>query len=1148
MSDLITLLHKLEPTSLWTMAPRDLLMRASGLVATGEISAWYWAGSSQLDVEFPRRLDTLICRLRVEGESRITSMCDCHVEAPCQHHIASLMLVCHLLKDFNAFGRFPNKRLAEKLRAVLLTTGLMPQAITPKAEDLQVKHVIIRPKQHQMFAYRLSLSPRAADMTASVPRELQSFVGGYFVSSSTEENFWAWYSALGRTLPVYMQLQHEAVLLQRTPPDDQITLRGRLQIEGDRILMVKEVEVSGQLVTGPRFAIGGSLLYLAEPKLLLKLPNDCQFNFFDEMTSGISINDDYGLKITEQGYEMPLEIWNDAPCVWPKGAGRKLNLELWSNGEAQGRIPEMPVQSHISLMPTEDGRLDVALGLTIADTHTRACLDESIAVENTVLTQCPDPRMLMSKARVQAFKEALFTCWLLRDKKSQAAVIKAISDHPAFKNGRHARTAQYLLRKLQNRATLDESIRASDGLLLASPERGWMLAYDLPQVANELVALACGILGAQFLLHVDDYFDDEPLDPILSVDTHEAMQRLPFLVEECRKRGVALTYKESAITTSSLQMKVSAREEEGMNWFELRPEVWCDGSLIPQDHWEQILLNGHYLDAQGGLRVIDATSADGLRRMSRLLHTQKRENRREEGDEVKVPRLRILDWLELQKHGIQCELPEAQREVLESLVNFEHLQRVPLPKLRATLRGYQHDGYSWLAFHYQHGFGSCLADDMGLGKTLQTIALLAALKEGIVTPPRSALHQRAPHLLVVPPTLLFNWQSEITKFYPELYVHQYTGVKRSLIGIHEGVVLTTYELVRRDIDKLKEKPFDCIIFDEAQAVKNFLGERAQAMRQLNGNFKLVLTGTPLENHAGEYFSIIDLALPGLLGERKNFLALLKDPDPVFNPLNRARPFVLRRTKEKILKELPPKVESDIHLELTEEQKKFYTRAVSEVRAEVMAAFADKTAQQAGIVALAALTRLRQICVSPSLIDPQYSECSPKLSYLCGKLEELRDEGHAALVFSQFTKALDQLEKELIEMGVPYQRLDGSTPQEKRKKLVEAYQDGTSPGVFLISLRAGGAGLNLTRASYVFHLDPWWNPAVENQASDRAHRMGQKKTVFIQRLLMLHTVEEKIMLLKAKKRALFDEVMNGSSVDGSSGGALMTKDDFRFLLE
>jgi non-specific serine/threonine protein kinase len=407
--------------------------------------------------------------------------------------------------------------------------------------------------------------------------------------------------------------------------------------------------------------------------------------------------------------------------------------------------------------------------------------------------------------------------------------------------------------------------------------------------------------------------------------------------------------------------------------------------------------------------------------------------------------------------------------------------------------------------------------------------------------------EKRPHLLVVPPTLLFNWQSEVKKFCPSIYVHEYTGKGRSLIGIKEGLVITTYDIARRDIDTLKDKAFDCVIFDEAQAVKNALGERSRAMRQLRGRFKLCLTGTPMENHAGEYYSIIDLALPGLLGERKTFLASLKDGADGFNMLERTKPFVLRRTKEKILKELPPKVESDIHLELTDEQKRFYTRAVGEVRAEVLAAFQDKTAQQAGIVALAALTRLRQICVSPALIDDQYTECSPKLGYLCGKLEELESEGHAALVFSQFTRALDQLEKQLKDAGLAFQRLDGSTPQEKRKKLVETFQSGQGPAIFLISLRAGGAGLNLTRASYVFHLDPWWNPAVENQASDRAHRMGQTSTVFIQRLLMLHTVEEKIMTLKGRKKELFEQVVNGSST-GDGQGALITRDDFKFLLE
>jgi non-specific serine/threonine protein kinase len=286
----------------------------------------------------------------------------------------------------------------------------------------------------------------------------------------------------------------------------------------------------------------------------------------------------------------------------------------------------------------------------------------------------------------------------------------------------------------------------------------------------------------------------------------------------------------------------------------------------------------------------------------------------------------------------------------------------------------------------------------------------------------------------------------------------------------------------------------------------------------------------------------------LFGDYQTFLQAQKNAELEFKPIDRARPFVLRRTKERILKELPPKVESDMHLDLTEEQKRFYTRAVADVRAEVLAAFKDKTAQQAGIVALAALTRLRQICVSPALIDPTHQEMSPKMSYLIDKLQELQSEGHAALVFSQFTKSLDLLDMHLADAKIDRLRLDGSTPQQKRKALVESFQNGKGPGLFLISLKAGGAGLNLTRASYVFHLDPWWNPAAENQASDRAHRMGQQQTVFIQRLLMRHTIEEKIMQLKQQKRAVFDQVLGGVESDRATTGSIITREDLRFLLE
>jgi SNF2 family DNA or RNA helicase len=357
------------------------------------------------------------------------------------------------------------------------------------------------------------------------------------------------------------------------------------------------------------------------------------------------------------------------------------------------------------------------------------------------------------------------------------------------------------------------------------------------------------------------------------------------------------------------------------------------------------------------------------------------------------------------------------------------------------------------------------------------------------------------------------------------------------------VVLTTYEIARRDIERLENLRFDIAVFDEAQNVKNIASARAQAMRRVRAEFTLCLTGTPVENHAGEYLAILDLAVPGLFGKPSEFRERLRRDDTL---LHRGRPFVLRRTKNAILDELPPKVESDIALDLSPVQKEMYTRATAEVREEVLQAFADKSVQTAGIVALAALTRLRQICVSPAILDRAQTEPAPKFERLSETLTELLEEGHSALVFSQFVRGLDVLGEHLTAQGIGFVRMDGKTPTPKRKEIIARFQSGDGPGVFLVSLRTGGAGLNLTRASYVFHLDPWWNPAVENQASDRAHRIGQTGTVFVQRLLMRHTIEEKMMTLKARKAALFRSICEGAALDGSAG--LLTKEDFRFLID
>ncbi len=632
-----------------------------------------------------------------------------------------------------------------------------------------------------------------------------------------------------------------------------------------------------------------------------------------------------------------------------------------------------------------------------------------------------------------------------------------------------------------------------------------------------------------------EIFREMPEADLMQVQAEPLQARLPQLLTALDAAGIELHQNGLPVGGAAWEFSFDAQRKEGIDWFEIRPEIRCNGRLLGARDMKRILKGGGTVEIDGFLRVVDAASREVLALLDgvRSGGTAKKGGPREI---VEVPRLRILDWIHLRRHGVVVHLPPEDEAVVERLLHFERLEARPLPAgLQATLRPYQREGWHWLAFLYEHGFGACLADDMGLGKTLQAIILLGGIKEGLVRAPGDG--GRRPHLIVVPPSLLFNWESEIRKFFPSLVVASYAGAERSVDFGDADAVLTTYGLVRRDLARLKAIPFDVIVFDEAQAVKNAAADTTGAVRQLQARFKLAMTGTPVENHLGEFVSILDLVVPGLLDDVKE--------GQVEQIIRRTRPFVLRRTKEQILEELPPKVETDIYLDLTEHQKMLYRRTVESVKTTIETAYRSRTAAQARIIALTALLRLRQICVSPQLVDPAHHEPSPKTGFLIAQLRELLDEGHRALVFSQFTSFLDLLEPELERGGIAFVRLDGSTPTVKRKKIVEGFQSGTGPGVFLLSLKAGGQGLNLTSASYVFHLDPWWNPAVENQASDRTHRIGQRRTVTITRILMRHTIEEKMMALKQRKLALYRAVLAGA--EGGGGGAALSREDLAFLL-
>ena len=679
------------------------------------------------------------------------------------------------------------------------------------------------------------------------------------------------------------------------------------------------------------------------------------------------------------------------------------------------------------------------------------------------------------------------------------------------------------------------ALTAPDGRI-AYFNNQWQLVPNNKTQEALLYAIPYALFGSQLFRGMQ--LHDEMHLPRPVLDT-----QLPELHAKLQEAGIELFFHQKPIVSSRWEFSMDAQHPPHIDWFEIRPEIKCDGVPVNEATWGELLQRSSIMETDGEVRILDVNSMQILRSLSAIYPSKRTTS--PTGAIVRIPRLQILDWVALRRHGVIVKLSEQDEALIQRLTHFEKIESLQLPKnLQAKLRPYQKDGFRWLSFLYRHRFGACLADDMGLGKTIQAISLVAGIKEGILTPPQSI---QDPHLIVLPPSLLFNWEREITRFYPSLKIRWYTGKERTTTFTDADIVLTTYGLVRQDIDTLEHIPFNVIIFDEAQAVKNIAVHTTAAARRLQGYFKLVMTGTPLENHLGEYYSLIDLCVPGLLGEYDVFKSQMKsDPSSTLEiMLQRTKPFVLRRTKSQILKELPPKIETDMYLELTDRQKALYQQTIAQLRPTIETAYRTKTAAQARIIALTAILKLRQICLSPRLIHSTSTDHSPKITCLLDRLKELLDEGHSALVFSQFTSFLNLVEQDFQAHGIPYSRLDGTTATPKRKKLVQGFQDGKEPSVFLLSLKAGGQGLNLTKASYVFHLDPWWNPAVENQASDRAHRIGQQCKVSVMRLLMRHTIEEKMMELKQHKLALYEAVMEGSTRSGTSSS--ITKADFEFLL-
>jgi SNF2 family DNA or RNA helicase len=515
---------------------------------------------------------------------------------------------------------------------------------------------------------------------------------------------------------------------------------------------------------------------------------------------------------------------------------------------------------------------------------------------------------------------------------------------------------------------------------------------------------------------------------------------------------------------------------------------------------------------------------------------------------VRLARLDAVRLADLEREaGLHWRGDEGLRELGRRLADFAGIEPVEPPRgLAAQLRPYQLQGVAWLQFLREYSIGGILADDMGLGKTIQALAHILIEKE--------AGRLDRPALVITPTSVVPNWKAEAARFAPGLRVHVSHGLKRRdsfdrLAG--SDLVLTTYPLLARDREALVAQPFHLIVLDEAQQIKNAKTQSARVVTQLSARHRLCLTGTPLENHLGELWSLFHFLMPGFLGDAVTFGRLYRTPiekrrDEArrTNLARRIRPFLLRRTKEQVATELPPKTEIVHAVELSGAQRDLYETVRASMHERVRDEIAARGLAQSQIVVLDALLKLRQICCDPRLLKLDAAKKvaeSAKLDALLDMLEELLQEGRRVLLFSQFTSMLELIEAELKRLDIRYVKLTGETRD--RKRPVEAFQSGKVP-LFLISLKAGGTGLNLTAADIVIHYDPWWNPAVERQATDRAHRIGQDKPVFAYKLIVAGSVEEKIAQLQAAKAALAAGVLG----EGGVSGAALAAEDIAALFE
>ncbi|EQC45793.1 SNF2 family N-terminal domain protein [Bacteriovorax sp. BSW11_IV] len=626
-----------------------------------------------------------------------------------------------------------------------------------------------------------------------------------------------------------------------------------------------------------------------------------------------------------------------------------------------------------------------------------------------------------------------------------------------------------------------------------------------------LIKILCSLyqnFGEMFFRYADYMKDRKEL--VFQIAKSNLFTGLNEFYKSLAIHGITIFYDRHEIANWSSRIRFERRLSSNQ-WFDLELNVDNEDLYVI----ENADLDNNIALTKKGLVLLTNEQKDLLKFMKKYTkYESTEENVTETGIKKFVlpfNRARIFELFELRRLGIDGALTKEELDLCDRLQTLDKMPEYEVPEnLQGILRPYQKTGYNWLRFLYENKLGACLADDMGLGKTLQTITFV-----------KSVYHKVNRVMIACPVSILLNWEQEIKKF-SDMDLYIYHGGERNFPD-DTKIILTSYGVLKREIDgAFAGKEFDILILDEVQHLKNIRSLGAYAARKIKSDFRVCLTGTPVENDLAEFYNILDLAIPGVWGDLQ-FIRTTSTQKSRLVARKTASPFILRRTKGQVLTELPPKIENNVYLNFNDGEKDFYETTLSNIRKRIQTSPSKKKYGEI----LKGLLELRQSCLwqnhnSMQSIHYKHLE-STKIEFLLEQLEQIIEEGHQAIVFSQFTTYLDIIESAIRDKHWKNSRIDGTQSIKKRQTQVEEFQAGKT-SVFLISLKAGGVGLNLTAASYVFIMDPWWNPAVESQAIDRAHRIGQKNNLTVYRPLIKNSVEEKVLKLQEMKKELFNELL------------------------